>query len=358
MTRSEEAFGVVNGAEVTACTVENRSGYSFTVMSYGATLTSFKAPDASGNAQELTLGYNTLDPYLAGHPFLGSTVGRVANRIGAGRFTYDGRTYSLDVNEGSATLHGGSGGFHQKVWDARGFEREGQAGVIFHMVSEDGDQGFPGTVGVTVTYVLTESNEFIIEYQAEADVDTPLNLTNHAYWNLAGAPDLRRAGGESVPSDPAAGGAVGDHTLVVYGSTWLEQGEGQVPTGRLLDAAGTPNDFRAPKPIGRDIIAADGYDLCYVLEPCEDDLCPAASITEPTTGRRMDVLTTYPTLQFYTAEKLEATVARDGEHWKKRDAFCVETQFHPDAVNHDNFPSIILKSGETYQQKTVHRFSI
>jgi aldose 1-epimerase len=358
MISSERRFGEVDGKEVSAFTVENSSGYAFTVISYGAILTSFIAPDRSGASSEITLGYESLDRYLAKHPFFGSTVGRVANRIGGARFSHDGTSYTLDANEGGNTLHGGGTGFDKKFWDGRLFERSGQAGVVLHMVSPDGDQGFPGQVAVTATYILTDANELIIEYQAETDAETPVNLTNHTYWNLAGAPDLRRAAGESVPPGTHEGGAVGDHTVTILAKAYLEQGAGQIPTGRLPDTPGTPYDFLSPKTIGADIDAAGGYDLCYVLEPCDEELCPAATISESGSGRRMDVVTTYPALQFYTGEKLEGTAGRKGQTLKRRDAFCVETQYHPDAVNHDNFPSIILKPDETYQHRTVHRFSV
>ena len=357
MTRSETSFGSISGTEIKEYRVENGHGYSFACMSYGATLISFKAPGSGGRPMELTLGYDSLEPYVDGHPFLGSTVGRVANRIGGARYTYQGKTWNLNANENGATLHGGAGGFHQKIWTARAFARDGQAGVIFHTTSEDGDQGFPGTVGVTVTYSLTENDELVIEYQAESDQSTPLNLTNHTYWNLAGAADLRRASGAEGHTEFVDGGAVGDHVLSIFGGTYVEQGEGQIPTGRLLDASGTPFDFRSPKPIGQEISAAGGYDLCYVLEPCDEDLCPAALISDPGSNRRMEIQTTYPTVQFYTSEKLEGTRARGGQSWKRRDAFCLETQYHPDALNHEHFPSIILQPDEVYQHKTVHRFS-
>jgi aldose 1-epimerase len=327
-------------------------------MDYGATLIDVQAPDREGHVETITLGYDEFAPYAVGHPFFGSTVGRVANRIGGGRFSLDGTTITVDRNEAENTLHGGRGGFHVKLWQATPFERDTLAGVFFHLESPAGDQGFPGTLGVTVSICLTEDNEIVFEYRAESDAPTPVNLTNHSYWNLRGAPDLlREQGGAELPP-PEQGGAIADHELVIYGSEYVAIDENSIPTGELPSVRGTNLDFTGKHTIGERIEQAGGYDHSYVLQAAEHELRRAASVYHPTSGRSMEVLTTCPAVQFYTGEKLSGVPGRRGRQLEKRDAFCLETQYHPDAVNHAHFPSIILRPDEVYQEKTIHRFAL
>lgn len=363
-------FGTLAGGEnVTAYTIGNHHGYELRCMDYGATIIGFRAPDREGRADEITLRYDTFERYAAGHPFFGSTVGRVANRIDGAAFELDGRTWRLEANEGANTLHSGSRGFHAQLWRSEPFERAGHAGVLFHLVSPDGDQGFPGEVVVTVSVSLTDDDELHIEYHAEADRATPLNLTNHTYWNLAGAPERRRHRGEAVPAPRPRGGAIGEHEIAIYGDRYLELDDEAIPTGRILPVAGTPFDFTGPKPIGRDIEAAGGYDLCYVLtavaerdasgeSPTDGALDRAAMVRDPSTGRTMEVRTTSPALQFYSGNMLPQATDEFGEAFHLHDALCLETQYHPDAVNHDNFPSIVLQPGEVWQHRTVHLFGV
>ena len=359
MTISRARFGETReGLEVSVFTIENATGYCLRCMDYGATVIGFRAPDRDGHVREITLGYDDFDRYLAGHPFFGSTVGRVANRIGGARFELDGTTYRLEPSEGPHLLHSGPDGFHARRWDAESFSRSDQAGVLFSLVSPDGDQGFPGEVAVSVSISLTEANELLFEYYAETDRPTPLNLTNHAYWNLAGAADRRRHAGEGTPA-LEVGGAIGGHELTIYGGEYLELDEASIPTGRILQAAGTPYDFTSPKLIREDIGDAGGYDLCYVLEPATgegDPMRRAAMLREPLSGRTMDVRTTCPAVQFYSGNKLPEQTDQYEYPFRKLDALCLETQYHPDAVNHPSFPSIIVGPDETYRHKTVHRF--
>lgn len=389
MNTQRDVFGSLpDGREVARFTVTNSGGYELCCMSYGATLIGFRAPDREGSIQELTLGYDTLDDYLAGHPFFGSSVGRVCNRISGARFMLDGREIRLPANEGQNTLHGGPEGFHVQLWDAEAFQSGDRAGVLFTRTSPDGESGFPGTVGVTIVMSLTEANELEFEYRAETDAPTPLNLTNHAYWNLAGAPDLAAARG---PAENArgpgerTGGAIGSHVMTIDSSSLLEVDEASLPTGRLLPLSGTPYDFSGAQPLAEALASLpDGVDHCYVLdapsgeargaaEPAAGDAGPsgrdaeihraaetklAAAATEPGTGRRMEVWTSLPAIQFYTGNKLAGRKSRGAQPFRKHDALCLETQFHIDAVNRPEFPSIILQPGEVYEHRTIHRFSV
>ena len=211
---------------------------------------------------------------------------------------------------------------------------------------------------VTVAISLTEANELLLEYHAETDAPTPLNLTNHAYWNLAGAPDKRRHRGEPVPAPEPRGGAIGEHELTLEADELVGIGPESIPTGRLLPVAGTPFDFTSPKPIGADLSKAGEYDHCYVLRDSGPDLHRAAFVRDPSSGRTMEILTTSPGIQFYSGNKLAQANDEYGLPFAKHDALCLETQFHPDAPNHEGFPDITLRPGETFQQKTVHRFGV
>ena len=378
MTVTRDVFGVLPegpfwpaGAEVSAYTLTNGNGYALRCMTLGATLISVIAPDRDGTPQEITLGYDALERYVAGHPFFGSTVGRVCNRIGGAQFPLDGRTVTLSANVGSNLLHGGRGGFHVRLWDAEPFDRGDCAGVVFHRLSPDGEEGFPGTLDVTVTISLTEQNELLFEYQAEADAPTPVNLTNHAYWNLAGAPDLLRAaageagsgrasGGDVLRPAAGPGGAIGGHELLLNASHYQEVDEASIPTGRIVPVAGKPRDFTEPQTIGSRIEQVPGgYDFSYVLNDADGNgERLAAVVVEPSSGRRMEVRTTLPAVQFYSGNKLTGQPARRGEQFERHDAFCLETQLYVDAMNHPEFPSVILRPGETFQHRTVHRFSL
>jgi aldose 1-epimerase len=359
MKLSQKVFGSLpDGREVILFTITNENGYEIRTMNYGATLTGVRAPDRNGTIADITLGYDSFDRYLAGHPFFGSTVGRVCNRIGGARFTLEGTEYVLPANEGRNMLHGGSGGFHVKLWTAEPFERDGQAGVVYHLVSEDGDQGFPGELAATVSHSLTNDNEFHLEYSAETSAPTPVDLTNHAYWNLSGAPDRASDPDAARRSETGAGGAIGDHELAIHASAYLQIDAESIPTGELIQVEGTPWDFRKAKPVGRDIKAAGEYDHCFRFDSPAGEFGLGAVVHDPASGRRMEIHTTSPAVQFYTGNKLPQTMDQSGKPFKMHDALCLETQFFPNSVNRPGFPSVILRPGETWQHRTVHKFSV
>lgn len=351
------------------------TGVQIEASDYGATLLSVKTPDRNGTVAEITLGYETLEEYLGTHPYFGSTIGRVGNRIANATFTLDGTTHRLATNNGRNHLHGGVHGFNRYLWDAEAFERGPSGGVIFHRLSPDGEEHYPGNLDVTVSFSLTDSGELYLEYRAETDAPTPVNLTNHSYWNLSSPPDARVAAGEpatdldGLRSGP--GGAVGDHLVQINADRYLPTDEGQIPTGELRPVDGTPFDFRSSKPVGRDIDQTEGgYDHCMVLagsgtrfatdgaEESAPPLRDVATVTSPETGRRMEIQATTPAVQFYVGNKLGNAVGRGGLQLAPRDAMCFETQFYPDAVNHPEFPQIILRPGQTFEHRTVHRFTV
>ncbi len=367
MTVARSVFGSIpNGREASKFVVANDNGYQITLTNYGATLVGVHAPDRDGNVAEITVGFDQLERYLGTHPYYGATVGRVANRIGGGCFSLRGTAYQLATNNGAAHLHGGTVGFNRYLWDAQSFQRGPVAGVVFHRVSPDGEEGYPGTLEVSVSISLTDTNDLLFEYQAETDAATPVNLTNHSYWNLASPPDARVAAGLSADALQSlrtrAGGAVADHVMQIHADRYLTVDEAQVPTGEQVEVTGTAFDFRSPKPIGQDIGRVDGgYDHCMVLAGAADvplPLRPVALVSDPESGRRMELLSTLPAVQFYTGNKLGVSVGRGGVPMAAHDAFCLETQFHPDAVNHPEFPSSILNPGKTFEHRTVHRFGV
>jgi aldose 1-epimerase len=332
-----------DGREVVEYVIENKAGYCLTLINFGAILTSFKSPDKSGSVGEITFGLDSLEKWRENPPYLGATVGRFANRIGNGEFTLDGRKYSLALNDGGHHLHGGIIGFNKVLWKSEMITGDGEAGVRFYYTSPDGEEGFPGNLKVTVAYTLNEANELTFDYTAETDKATPINLTNHTYWNLAGD-------GE---------GTILDHILTLNCPQVLKIDDDLMPTGEVVDVDGTPMDFLQPKPIGRDIESTrDGYDDCYVIVESDDELTFTARLEDPDSGRVMEVYTTEPGVQLYTSNFLEGQKGRGGCTYHKFGAVCLETQKYPDAVNIPDFPSAVLRPGEVYSHKTVHRFSI
>ncbi len=343
----KEVFGKTkDGEAVEVFTLTNSHGLTARVMTWGATLVSMSVPDRAGKFADVTLGFDTLDGWLGAHPFFGSTAGRYANRIAKGKFTLGGKEYTLATNNGANHLHGGIKGFDKKNWSAE--IPHATAGVRFSLTSPDGDEGYPGTLRATVTYTLTEKNELRIDYTATTDKPTVLNLTNHAYWNLAGA-------GE---------GDILGHELMLHASHFTPVDEGSIPTGKIEPVAGGPMDFTEAKVIGRDIAQVGGtpggYDHNFVLEKAASRaLKPAAELYDPKSGRVMKVSTLEPGVQFYTANYLDGTVTgKGGKVYKKNFALCLETQHFPDSPNHPNFPSTVLRPGETYRTTTVHEFSV
>ena len=346
-------FGVVEGRPVQLHTLTNARGMEVSVCEYGATLTSIRAPDIHGRLGEVTLGLRSLEDYVAGNPFLGSTVGRYANRLADGKLTLDGQTIALAQNNNGNHLHGGLRGLDKRVWSSEAVRTESASSVRFTYVSPAGEEGYPGTLSVTVTYTLADaSDELTIDFAATTDAPTACNLTNHVFFNLAGK------------------GSILDHQVTLRADQLVPVSPALIPTGELMDVSGTPFDFRRPHAIGERIGAphdqlrrARGYDHCYVLGP-DKSLKSAAFVSEPTSGRTLEVLTDAPGLQFYTGNFLTGTVqGRWAKPFAFRQGFCLEPGLFPDSPNQPDFhrlgyPSGILRPGEVYAQKLVFRFGV
>jgi aldose 1-epimerase len=315
------------------------------VMTYGAILTELIVPDRHGKPGDVVLGFDNLAGYLAGHPYFGATTGRVANRIAKGQFTLDGKDYKLAVNNAPNSLHGGLKAFDKVVWKARDVSGEAGPAVCFSYLSPDGEEGFPGNLSVSVTYTVTADQAIKIDYSATTDKATPVNLTNHSYFNLAG---------------PASGNILG-HELMLAADQYTPGDDTMIPTGEIKPVKGTPLDFTTSTKIGAHIAEIPGepggYDHNYVLRGGQAPAL-AARVSEPATGRVLEMFTTEPGVQFYTANFLDGSLkGKGGVVYKKNQAFCLEAQHFPDSVHHANFPTTILKPGETYTQTTIYKFS-
>ena len=320
-------------------------------MTYGGIIVSLQAPDKNGKLGDVVHGFDSLDGYLGEHPYFGALIGRYGNRIARGRFTLDGRTYTLATNNDANHLHGGLIGFDKVVWAAKPFEGDAGPGVELTYVSPDGDQGYPGELAATVIYTVTERNELRIDYHATTNKPTVLNLTNHTYFNLNG-------GGS---------GTVLDHELTIEADHYTPIDSTLIPTGKLEGVGGTPFDFHQPAKIGarindqgEQIANGLGYDHNFVIRrSTASELELAARVRDPTTGRVLEVLTTEPGVQFYSGNFLDGTVAgKSGVKYPRRSALCLETQHFPDSPNQENFPSTVLRPGQTYDSTTVFRFSV
>ncbi len=333
-------------------TLKNASGMTVKVTNYGAIVTSIVVPDRDGNLADVALGYDRVEDYMnaVDKPYFGAIVGRYGNRIAEGRFTIDDTMYTLATNNGENHLHGGVIGFDKVVWDAELIAGNGWCGVQLRYLANDMEEGYPGNLDVTVTYRLNDENELSVAYAARTDKPTPVNLTQHTYFNLRGEGD----------------GTIEDHELMLRASHYTPVDEGLIPTGEIAPVAGTPFDFREPKPIGRDIDADHpqlerglGYDHNFVLDRDDEaGLVLAARVQEPTTGRVLEVMTEEPGIQFYTGNFLDGRLTgKSGRPYVHRGGFCLETQHYPDSPNRPDFPSTILRPGETYETETVFRFS-
>jgi len=345
MNPAREKYGTLpDGTEVDQYTLTNAHGMKVTIITYGAMITSVEVPDRDGKLANVTLFRDSLEDYRAGHPYFGCVVGRYANRIAKGKFTLDGQEYTLATNDHENHLHGGDKGFDKYVWKAQPIKTDGIVGVTMTHVSPDGDEGYPGELTATVAYTLTDENELQMAYTATTTKPTVVNLTNHAYWNLAGA----------------GSGKILDHVMMINADKYLPVDEGLIPTGEPKPVEDTPLDFREPKPIGRDLEKVEGgYDHCYVLskQPGEE-MSLAARVVEPKSGRVMEIYTTQPGIQFYTSNFLDGKVSGGGVAYQEHDGFCLETEHFPDSPNKPDYPSTVLKPGETYEQVTIHRFSV
>jgi len=344
----KDAFGQTSkGEAVDRYTLRNKGGVVARLITRGATLTELHVPDKSGQLVDVVLGFDDVSGYEGdGNQHFGCTTGRVANRIAKGKFALEGKEYQLAVNNGPNALHGGiERNLGQVVWTAEPFENEKGPGVIFHYSSPDGEEGFPGKLDCTVTYQLTHENEVRIDYVASTDKATPVNLTNHSYFNLSGA------GSPTVL----------DHMLTLKADSYTPTDETGIPTGQIATVEGTPLDFRQPTRIGQrmdqvDATPTTGYDHNYVLTGPAGELREIAKVQDPASGRVMTVLTTEPGVQLYTGNFLKMQVGKGGKTYPRRSALCLETQHYPDSVNHPEFPTTILKPGEKYTQTCVYAF--
>jgi aldose 1-epimerase len=316
------------------------------VITYGAIVTEIDVPDKSGKLTDVVLGFDNLEGYLGSHPYFGAATGRVANRIARARFTLDGKEFTLAANNGPNTLHGGKKAFDKVVWKATDVSGSAGPAVKMSYLSPDGEEGFPGNLSVSVTYTVTADNELRIDYSATTDKATPVNLTNHSYFNLAG---------------PAAGSILG-HEMMLAADLYTPVDDNLIPTGETISVQGTPLDFTRPATLGSRIGELKGepggYDHNYVLRKGGKELALAARVTEPESGRVLEMFTTEPAVQLYTANFLDGTIkGKGGVTYKKQHAFCLEAQHYPDSVNQPKFPSTILRPGSTYTQTTIYKFS-
>ncbi len=343
----KKPFGkTADGKDVDLYVLTNAKGMKAKVITYGAILTELDVPDRDGRLGDVVLGFDDLKGYLGAHPFFGATVGRVANRVAKGRFTLDGKEYKLATNNGPNALHGGLKGFDKKLWQAEQVPADNGVAVKFTYHSPDGEEGYPGDLAATVTYTLTNNNELRLDYTATTDKATPVNLTNHSYFNLAGQ----------------GSGDILGHELTLEAEKYTPVDDTLIPTGKIESVKGTPLDFTTPHKIGERIKEMrgnpGGYDHNFVLNGGGKSLALGARVVEPKSGRVLEMYTTEPGVQFYTGNFLDGSnKGKGGAVYNKHAGFCLEAQHFPDSVNHPNFPSMILRPGQTYKQTTVYKFS-
>lgn len=349
MPITKTPFGkTADGMTIDRYTLTNANGLEADIMTYGGTLTSLRVPDRSGAPGDVILGFETLPPYLGDHPYFGSLIGRYGNRIAGGQFELNGSTYALARNNGPNHLHGGPHGFHRARWSAREIDSAAGPGLELTYVSRAGEEGYPGNLSVTVVYTLTDQDELQLDYTATTDQDTVVNLTNHTYFNLS------------------CGGDILGHELLIAATYFLPIDETLIPIGELRPVQETPMDFTAPAPIGSRIADDDeqlryaqGYDHTWVLDKDDQALGLAAQVYEPTTGRVMEVYTTEPGVQFYSGNQLDGSLTGKANNvYVKHAGLCLETQHFPDSPNQPQFPSTVLRPGETYRQTTVYQFTV
>lgn len=338
-------FGVFESQEVQLYTMKNRNGMEVKITNYGGIITSIIVPDKHGKYDDVTLGFNDLQSYLDPHPYFGAIIGRYGNRIANGKFSLAGNDYELATNNDDNSLHGGEKGFDKHLWDTKVVDN----GILLSRVSPDMEEGFPGNLNVSVNYSLTDNNEIIMTYNATSDKPTICNLTNHAYFNLAGE----------------GNGTIEDHELIINADSYNPVNKGLIPTG-IAPVDDTPFDFTVSKKIGEDIDNdhpqiknGGGYDHNWVLKSTDGKSRLAAIVTEPRSGRKLEVFTSEPGVQFYTGNFLDGTIiGKRGAAYNQRSAFCLETQHFPDSPNQSMFPSTVLMPGETYSTETIYKFSV
>ncbi len=342
MEISREHFGTVDGEPVYLYTLKNKNGMEVSITNYGGIVTSIGVPDKNGKLRDVVLGFDTLDKYLAGHPYFGCIAGRYANRIARGQFNLKGEKYQLATNNGPHHLHGGNKGFDKRVWDAKEHAGQDSVSLVLNLTSPDGEEGYPGNLEVRATYTLDNDDALTISYRAVTDQATPVNLTNHSYFNLKGA----------------GNGDVLGHMLWIDADKYTVVDETLIPTGALRDVEGTPMDFRTPTAIGARIEQVEGgYDHNYVLNT-GGSMKKIAEASAPESGIKLEVYTSQPGVQFYSGNFLDGSdTGKGGKPYYKHYGFCLETQHFPDSPNQPDFPSTILEPGDVYEHQTRYRIS-
>lgn len=347
---SNEVFGIVNNQQVQLYTIKFPGKLEASVTNYGGILTALKIPDDKGLLDDIVLGYDTLEGYLDESPYFGALIGRFGNRIANGSFDLDGQTYKLAVNNGPNHLHGGLKGFDKVIWEVKETDVQSESvKIVLQYISPDGEEGYPGTLITTITYVFTE-NSFEIDYHATTDKSTVLNLTHHSYFNLSG--DFNKT--------------ILDHEVSILADRFLPVDINQIPTGEFKEVKGTPFDFTSPKLVGKEIGENDsqigygnGFDHTFVFNSNRNQEEPIASVCHQDSGRYMEIITSEPGVQFYSGNFIENTIpGKNGVYYKKRSGLCLETQHFPDSPNKPEFPSVVLHPGEVFESKTIHRFSV
>jgi aldose 1-epimerase len=345
-----KSFGTTTaGQKVTQYILSNSKGASVSIINYGGIVTSLKVPDRNGKFADVVLGFKTLADYEKKSPYFGALIGRYGNRISKGEFTLDGNTYHLAKNDHGQSLHGGLKGFDKVVWNATPVETKQGPSLKLTYVSKDGEEGYPGILSVTATYILTNKNELKLVYRATTDKATVVNLTHHSYFNLAGQ----------------GSGDILGHVVTIHADKYTPVDDVLIPTGKLAPVKGTPFDFRKPTAIGARINEQNeqlkngrGYDQNWVADKLPGHLGMIARVEEPKSGRVMEVISTEPGVQFYSGNFLDGTlIGKGGKVYKFRNGFCFEPQHFPDSPNHRNFPSTVLRPGETYKNTIIYRFS-
>jgi aldose 1-epimerase len=334
-----------NGAQATLFTLTNANGMVVKITDFGGIVTEIHVPDRDGVFADVALGFNTLDPYRTDSPYFGALIGRYGNRIAKGRFVLDGQTIQLSTNNGQNHLHGGTVGFDKVLWQAS----PNANALTLKYRSSDGEQGYPGTLDATVVYTLTDDNELVVHFHAVTDRATPVNLTQHSYFNLAGAGDILA------------------HELTIDADSFVPIDAESIPTGALAPVTGTPFDFRSPRTIGERIGQPDkqlrngsGYDHCFALnkQPLEKKMTRAAHVREPKSGRVLELFTQEPGVQFYSGNFLDGSLVGKGQAYQHRSGFCLEPQHFPDSPNQPAFPNTILRPGDVYETESRFRFSV
>ncbi len=348
-TISKEAFGQLpDGQQADLYTLTNANGMTVNITNYGGIITKLTAPDKNGQWADVVLGFDSLAPYLSGHPFFGALVGRYGNRIAKGKFKLNGQEYSLAINNGPNALHGGTKGFDKVIWKATEIKQDSVVGLQLEYTSKDMEEGYPGNLTVKVVYTLDNENALTIDYTATTDKPTVVNLTNHSYFNLTG---LKRD--------------ILDHEVTIASDSIVPVDTTLIPTGKLRAVEGTPFDFRKATKVGagidkiedEQIKAGGGYDHCWVLKRSGDGLEKFATVEDPESGRVMEVFTTEPGVQFYTGNFLDGKLTGKGATYSKRFGLCLETEHYPDSPNQPQFPTTTLNPGETYKTTTKYKFS-